>query len=40
MPYGPLLPFEKKLIGWCLGLGVVLMPILIFLSRTYFQTGG
>jgi hypothetical protein len=32
----PLLPIEKKLIGWSLGLGVVLMLILIFVSRTYF----
>jgi hypothetical protein len=36
MPDEPLLPIEKKLIGWSLGLGVVLMLILIFVSRTYF----
>jgi hypothetical protein len=36
MPYEPLLPIEKKLIGWSLGLGVVLLFILIFISRTYF----
>jgi hypothetical protein len=40
MPYEPLLPIEKKLIGWSLGLGVVLMVILIFVSRTYFPAGG
>jgi hypothetical protein len=40
MPYEPLLPIEKKLIGWSLGSGVVLMAILIFVSRTYFPTGG
>jgi hypothetical protein len=36
MPDEPLLPIEKKLIGWSLGLGVVLMLILIFVSRTFF----
>lgn len=36
MPQEPLLPIEKKLIGWSLGLGVALMLILIFVSRTYF----
>ena len=36
MPDDPLLPIEKKLIGWSLGLGVVLLFVLIFISRTYF----
>ena len=36
MPNEPLLPIEKKLIGWSLGLGVVLMAILIVISRVYF----
>ena len=36
MPYEPLLPVEKKLIGWSLGLGVVLMVVLIVISRVYF----
>jgi hypothetical protein len=36
MPYEPLLPIEKKLIGWSLGLGVVLLFLLIWISRTYF----
>ena len=40
MPYEPLLPIEKKLIGWSLGLGVVLMVILIIISRIYFPAGG
>ena len=40
MPYEPLLPVEKKLIGWSLGLGVVLLVILVFVSRTYFPAGG
>jgi len=36
MPHEPLLPIEKKLIGWSLGLGVVLMVVLIVISRVYF----
>jgi hypothetical protein len=40
IPYEPLLPIEKKLIGWSLGLGVVLMAVLIFISYTYFPAGG
>ena len=40
MPYEPLLPIEKKLIGWSLLLGVVLMAILIFISHTLFPVGG
>jgi len=36
MPVEPLLPIEKKLIGWSLGLGVVLMVVLIVISRVYF----
>ena len=35
----PLLPIEKKLIGWSLGLGVVLMLVLVFISRAYFPAG-
>ncbi len=38
MPYEPLLPVEKKLIAWSLGLGVVLLIILVFISRTFFPT--
>ena len=36
MEYEPLLPFEKKLIGWSLGLGVVLLSLLIWVSHTFF----
>jgi hypothetical protein len=39
MPYEPLLPIEKKLIGWSLGLGVVLLAVLVFVSRTFFPAG-
>jgi len=37
MEYEPLLPIEKKLIGWSIGLGVVLLIILIWVSSTFFQ---
>ncbi|HEX4985277.1 MAG TPA: hypothetical protein VFV71_04305 [Burkholderiales bacterium] len=39
MPVEPLLPVEKKLIGWSLGLGLVLMIVLVFVSRTWFPAG-
>ena len=32
----PLLPVEKKLIGWSLGLGVVLLGLLIWISNKFF----
>jgi hypothetical protein len=34
--YEPMLPAEKKLIGWSLILGVVLLGILIVVSYTFF----
>lgn len=34
-PFEPLLPIEKKLIGWSLGLGLVLLVILVILSRLF-----
>jgi hypothetical protein len=39
MEYEPLLPVEKKLIGWSLGLGVVLLIFLYWLSAVFFPTG-
>jgi hypothetical protein len=36
MEYEPLLPVEKTLIGWSIGLGVVLLGILIWISNTFF----
>ena len=39
MPYEPLLPVEKKLIGWSLGIGVVLLVVLVIVSRTFFPAG-
>jgi hypothetical protein len=34
----PLLPVEKKLIAWSLGLGIALLGLLVWLSRTFFPT--
>jgi len=39
MPVEPLLPIEKKLIGWSLGLGIALLVILIFLTRAFPAAG-
>jgi hypothetical protein len=39
MAVEPLLPIEKKLIGWSLGLGIVLLVILIFLTRAFPAAG-
>jgi hypothetical protein len=36
----PLLPSEKKLIAWSLGLGVALLGLLVWLSRTFFPAQG
>jgi hypothetical protein len=36
MEYEPLLPIEKKLIGWSIGLGIILLGILIWVSTTFF----
>ena len=37
-PVEPLLPVEKKLIAWSVGLGIVLLVILGVLSRMYPPT--
>ena len=39
MAYEPLLPIEKKLIGWSLGLGIVLMVILVAVARALVRGG-
>ena len=36
MPVEPLLPIEKKLIAWSLGLGIVLMVVLVVVGRMLF----
>jgi hypothetical protein len=33
--YEPLLPIEKKLIGYTLGTGVVLLGLLVLISRAF-----
>ena len=39
MEWEPLLPVEKKLIGYSLLLGTVLLGILVWVSYTFFPTG-
>ncbi|MBF0506123.1 MAG: hypothetical protein HQL09_04745 [Nitrospirae bacterium] len=39
MEYEPLLPVEKKLIGWSIGLGTGLIFILYWVSVTFFPGG-
>jgi hypothetical protein len=36
MPKEPLLPVEKRLVGWSLVAGVVLLGLLVWLSYTFF----
>ena len=36
MEYEPLLPVEKKLIGWSISLGLGLIGLLILLSSAFF----
>jgi len=36
LEYEPLLPVEKKLIAWSIGLGVVLLGVLVWISYTFF----
>ncbi len=38
MVYEPLLPIEKKLIGWSLGLGIVLLIVLVIAARVFLKT--
>jgi hypothetical protein len=39
MAYEPLLPIEKKLIGWSLSLGVILLVILVAVTRALVHAG-
>ncbi len=39
MPWEPLLPVEKKLIAWSIGLGLALLGVLVWVSYTYFPAG-
>lgn len=36
MPTEPLLPIERKLIGWSLGLGAVLLVLLVWMTWVLF----
>ena len=36
MAHEPLLPIEKKLIGWSLGLGIFLLVVLLVVARVFF----
>ena len=36
MEYEPLLPIEKKLITYSIGLGIVLLFVFIWMSKTFF----
>lgn len=38
MAHEPLLPIEKKLIGWSLGLGIVLLVVLVAAARMFVKT--
>lgn len=37
MEYEPLLPIEKQLIGWSLGIGIVLLVALAFISHAFLK---
>jgi hypothetical protein len=39
MEYEPLLPVEKQLIGWSVGIGTVLLVVLYFVSAFFFPSG-
>jgi hypothetical protein len=39
MEYEELLPVEKQLIGWSVGLGTALLVILYFVSAFFFPSG-
>jgi hypothetical protein len=39
MQQEPILPIEKKLLGWSIGLGVGLLGFLYWLSLTLFPSG-
>jgi hypothetical protein len=39
LEYEPLLPVEKKLIAWSIGLGLTLLGLLVWISYTFFPAG-
>lgn len=38
MEYEPILPVEKKLVGWSIALGIILFSILVWISYTFFPS--
>ena len=36
MEYEPMLPVENKLVAWSIGLGVILLAVLVWVSYTFF----
>jgi len=39
MEWEPLLPVGEKLVGWSLGLGIVLLGILVLVNYIFFPAG-
>jgi hypothetical protein len=39
MEFEPLLPVEKKLIGWSIAIGVIALGFLVWISYTFFPAG-
>jgi hypothetical protein len=39
MEYEPLLPVEKKLIGWSIAIGIIALGFLVWISYTFFPGG-
>jgi hypothetical protein len=37
MAYEPLLPIEKQLIGWSLGIGIVLLVVLTLVAHAFLK---
>ena len=37
MAYEPLLPIEKQLIGWSLGIGIVLLVVLTLVTKVFLK---
>lgn len=37
MAYEPLLPIEKQLIGWSLGIGIVLLVVLALVTKVFLK---
>jgi hypothetical protein len=40
MEYEPLLPVEKKLIGWSIAIGIIALAFLVWVSHAFLPGGG